>query len=798
MRKYAILLLLCSSLSFSQNCDYSLSGKVKDLHDGSVLSAAIISIKNNGVKVSTDTNGTYFLSNLCKGKTYRIEVVHPECNSRFFTVKISGDTRKDFKIEHHLEELNEVILTGKAYAIQSKTIAETKVSSDVLDRFSSSSIAAALNSISGVSSIGKGNGILKPLINGLHSSRVVIMNNGVRMQDQEWGAEHAPNIDINSIGRLSLVKNTAALEYGGDALGGIIIAEGLKVPLKDSIYGKTTTGFASNGRGGVLSTQLTKSTEKGWFTSLQASIKQFGDFESPGYILSNTGILERNASFRLGLNKINFGMEAYYSFYSNNIGILRSSHLLTAADQIRGQNSDIPLIINDFTYQINAPNQNISHHLARLKGFVNLTGLGKLQMQYDFQKNHRLEFDIRRGDDRDKASVDLELKTHTIKIDLKSVINDELGLKSGLMTAYQNNYANPLTGVRRLIPDYDKYNIGAYVIADYQPKEDWYLEAGLRHDFTYMDAFKFYKTAFWESRNYGTLYPEIVVEELTNQVLANPIIRFHNTSASFGIRHSFKKNQLYFNYALSSRAPNPSELFSEGLHHSGARIELGDLSFTSEIGNKFSLTLEQKSKNFSYSIHPYIHLISNFTLIEPIEIEQTIRGSFQVWEYRQTEAELIGLDVDASMQLNPNLSFKHQFSLIKGYDKVSNKPLISMPPVSTKNELVFHNPKWNNFKMSLQSEYVFKQNEYPNNNFEVYIPQTETMETVDVSSTPEAYHLINFNTNVDLKFSEKYNLNIGFGVANVLNNSYRDYLNLLRFYADDLGRNFLLNLKINY
>jgi iron complex outermembrane receptor protein len=35
-------------------------------------------------------------------------------------------------------------------------------------------------------------------------------------------------------------------------------------------------------------------------------------------------------------------------------------------------------------------------------------------------------------------------------------------------------------------------------------------------------------------------------------------------------------------------------------------------------------------------------------------------------------------------------------------------------------------------------------------------------------------------------------------VSNLLNTNYRDYLNRQRFFADDLGRNFTLQLKLNY
>ncbi len=799
MRSYTLLiLLLCSITSFSQNCDNTLSGTVTDLHDGSLLIGATLIVAGIEQAVDTDLNGKFTITNLCDD-TYNIQVSHPYCLTKGFSVKVSGNTTKNIKLEHHLEELNQITVVGKAFNNKSKTILENRISKEELERFSSGTLGDALNSLSGVSSLNTGNTVVKPLINGLHSSRVVIINNGVRMEDQEWGSEHAPNVDVNSEGNLTLIKGAGALQYSGDAVGGVIVAEASKIPVKDSLYGKTLLTGASNGRGASLTSKLTKSYQNGWYVTLQGTLKRFGDFETPDYILSNTGVFERNASLQVGLNRFDYGIEAYYSIFKNEIGILRASHLGGAQDQIRAINSNQPLVINDFTYDIIAPKQDVTHHLARIKGFKNFDGFGKLSLQYDFQRNNRLEFDIRRGADKNNASLDLKLDTHTLMLDLVSHLTDEVNLKSGLMARHQNNFANPNTGVRRLIPDYDKYDLGIYASADYRLNDKLLLEGGARFDYNKMNVFKFYRTSFWESRNYDQLFPEIIVEELGNQVLTNPQLNFYNASSTIGATYAFNdKYKVFFNYSIASRAPNSSELFSEGLHHSASRIELGDLQFKSEIGHKIALTFQRNNEIFNFSVSPFVNTINNFIVIEPTEIQQTVRGNFQVWEYRQTNAQLLGVDFDASYSFAKNFRFNNQVSLVKGYDRTSDEPLISMPPINTKNEIVYHNPNFKNLRLALESEYLFRQNEYPNNNFEVFIPETETMEIIDLSTPPNAYHLLNFNSNIDFKATKKSTLTIGFKITNIFNTSYRNYLNRLRYYADDLGRNFSLNLKLKY
>ena len=799
MRNYALLVLLFSSItSLSQNCDNSLSGIVTDIHDGQLLIGVTLIIADTEQTVQTGLDGEFSFSNLCND-TYFIQVSHPYCLTKGFTVRISGNTKKSFKLEHHIEELNQITIEGKAYSDKSKTLLENTINKEELERFNSGSLGDALNSLSGVSSLNTGSTVVKPMINGLHSSRVVIVNNGVRMEDQEWGAEHAPNIDINSVSNLTVIKGAGALQYSGDAVGGVIIAEASKVPVKDSLYGKTLMTATSNGRGASLSSKLTKSYQNGWYATLQGSLKRFGDFEAPGYVLSNTGIFERSASLQVGFNRFDYGIEGYYSIFKNEIGILAASHLGGAQDQIRAIDSDVPLIINDFTYTINAPRQDVTHHLATIKGFKRFENFGKLSIQYDFQRNNRLEFDIRRGDDKKKAASDLQLDTHTVLLDLDAPLSDKIVLKTGLMAKYQKNVANPDTGVRRLIPDFQMYDLGMYFVMDYQLNDQWLLEAGGRFDYSFMDVFKFYRTSFWELRNYDQLFPEIVLEELENQILTNPQLNFNNGSATLGANYTFGEDyKLFFNYSMASRAPNSSELFSEGLHHSASRIELGDLSFNSEIAHKVALTFQKENDLFSFNVNPYINTISDFIVNEPTEIQQTLRGNFQVWEYRQTDAQLLGVDVDASYAFAKNVRLNSQFSLVKGYDQTLDAPLIGMPPVNISNEIVYQNPEFNNIRLSLQSAYHFKQNDYPNTNFEVFIPETETYKLVDVSSTPDAYHLLNFNSSIDINLNQKSKLTVGLRITNVLNTSYRNYLNRLRYYADDLGRNFLFNLKINY
>ncbi len=785
------------SIIFGQQCSSSLEGVVLDFHDQTPLAGATIQIYGTDKAVISNLKGEFSLTGLCNSML-ELEVSHPECNSLFLTLEIQGNTYKKITLEHHLEELNEVKVIGDLNLDKTNSGQEAGLKTEALERFSSGSLGDALKQISGVSALSTGSKIVKPVIQGLNGSRILILNNGVRMQDMEWGDEHAPNVDINATNSVSVIKGAAALEYGGDAIGGVIVLDQARIPAIDSLYGKTLFNSATNGRGGNITSELTKSYENGRFVKGQASYKRFGDSEAPDYVLSNTGISEIGASVTFGKHLFNSGWDAYYSFFKANIGILRASHIGNVDDLINAINNKQPFVINNFTYEINQPSQDVTHHLGKLKYYKRFQGLGKLNIQYDYQLNKRLEFDVRIGDRSNRASLDLELATHTLSTDFKIDAKSNYKINSGLLFRYQNNFANPDTGVRRLIPDYDKYDFGAFVTGEYYFSNTLLLDTGLRYDFNRIDAKKFYQTSRWEERGYNLEFQDFVIDNLGNQLLTNPVFIYHNISATTGLNYDLgSDSEFRFNYALSQRAPNPSELFSDGLHHSAARIELGDLRIQSETSHKVSLSLKRESSSWGYEVAPYINAINNFILLEPTGVEFTIRGAFPVWSYRQTNARLLGFDTSLYSQWTENWRTDHRFSLVKGKDMDLDGALINIPSANLSNGITFYNPKWNDFKVSLESQYVFRQNEFPENIFVVSPEQNQEVE-LEINTPPNAYHLLGLDAEMKFNINQSNVLSVGLAVSNLLNTSYREYLNRQRYFTDDLGRNFLMRLKFNY
>jgi iron complex outermembrane receptor protein len=793
----SVLVICISTSAFAQDCQISFKGKITDFHDSTPIIGASLKIENSNQYAITDFDGLFEFKNLCKGKAI-IVIEHISCETKKITVNLNENTFKEITLEHHIEDLNEIIVTS-THNVTSKTIQTTNIDHNTIEEYSGKSLGDILKNVAGVSSINTGNSIVKPVINGLHSSRIIVMTNGVRLQDQEWGIEHAPNIDINNAAKITVVKGPNSLEFGGDAIGGVIVLEPAKYALKDSVFGKTILGVQSNGRGGNLHSSITKTNKKGWFVNAKTTIKRFGDFNTPDYNLTNTGLASKAFSLQTGLKKFEDGFTVDYSFVNNNIGILKASHIGNLNDLVSAINNKEPLIIGDFSYDINEPKQEINHHIFKVDYYKRFKDLGKLDMQYDFQKNQRYEYDIRVGDDKDKAAIDLDLTTHSISSTFDFNNNLDQTYKVGIIGVYQNNFANPLTGVRRLIPDYDKIDAGIFAIGNFVLNEKTTVNVGLRYDYNYINAKKFYLKSRWTERGYDEEFSDLITGDYTTQWLVNPVFSFHNVSTSAGLVYQVNdKNSVLFNYGLSNRAPNASELFSDGLHHSASRIELGDLALQQEVSNRISSTYNFQSINSTISAEVFFNNIHNFIYLEPTGTEQTIRGAFPVWEYKSTNANLFGFDLTWQQKINDAFLFRNKSSLTFGNDAKNNKSLIDIPAPSFKNSLEYRNKKWHQLGVRLESELVLKQNNYPDNNFTVYLPAQDTYALVDISSTPSNYHLLHIYTDAVFHLSKKTDIQISASITNLLNTKYRNYLNRLRYYADDLGRNYNLQLKINY
>ena len=201
---------------FSQN---TISGKITNQENKTLEGSHIHIGKKTG---TTDAQGNYFIKNVSSGKV-KVHVSYIGYQSIDTLVGLNSDLVLNFKLKELTFRLNEINVTHARNTIN-KSVLEQKIKTETIEKYSSQSLGDALKEIAGVTALKTGSTIVKPVINGLYGNRVPIINNNIRMEDQQWGSEHAPSFDINAASKITVIKGASGLQYGGDAVGGLVIA----------------------------------------------------------------------------------------------------------------------------------------------------------------------------------------------------------------------------------------------------------------------------------------------------------------------------------------------------------------------------------------------------------------------------------------------------------------------------------------------------------------------------------------------------------------------------------------------
>ena len=152
---------------------------------------------------------------------------------------------------------------------------DSNTATAILDAFdhSGDGLAKTIAQFSGVSTLSTGSGLVKPIIHGMFGSRVGIVYDETVLENQQWGQDHAPNLDANAFDNIRVVKGAATLQYSGDNPGGLVILESKAPSAIDNLFGKTILNATSNNNGLSLLSSLTKSYDNGTYIKAQGTYK---------------------------------------------------------------------------------------------------------------------------------------------------------------------------------------------------------------------------------------------------------------------------------------------------------------------------------------------------------------------------------------------------------------------------------------------------------------------------------------------------------------------------------------------
>lgn len=766
MKKIILPVLLCL-LAGLVNAQHTISGIVSDKKDPKKLieGVSVFIPEFQKFDVSKD-GGTYIIRGIGTG-VINIQFTHVGYKSAVLTANTKDSaTVLNVELEPSTMELEEVTVTSNSTKLQDNIPYPVEmISRSDINRTGNLNLLTSLTAKPGIDKISVGNGIAKPVIRGLSFSRILLYQNGTRIENQPWDDRHDMGINGNGVDRIEVIKGPAALMYGADALGGALIFVDEKPPVAGSTKGSVNFGFFSNTLGLNLDAGVKGANNKGVFWSVRAGGQSHTSYvQGEGLKLqknteqedfaANSKFQTLNGKGIIGISKKWGVSKLTYSFLNQQIGIIEIENDSTKTANAQNQEQR--------DREMEAPYQDVTSHIIASENTL-IAGKSKWNLNVAFQHNDRKEFEPLPGKQKVNA---IGLKLNTITYDLKwtSDAEKKFGLTAGSQGMFQKNEN---FGKEILVPNAEVTDVAAFALARYDIGK-WNFLAGGRFDLRSI------KIESGEAGEVDTadMRPEIDFEK-----------DYRPLNGSLGIAfHPDEEVTLKGNFASGFSAPNYAELGTYGKHEGTYRFEIGNPELEVEQNFESDLGLIWETKSVAINVAGYYNYIHNYIYIGQ---RGDSMDELPVYNFKQRDAILKGIEV--SFDIHPAkmqwIDFTTSFGMTQGELKSGgNLPFIPAKKMITELKL-----------QKTQLSYILN----PFVSFVVsnYFKQTD----VALYELPTGDYSL-FDMHVGGTFhwgSQLFQATIS--ATNILNESYFNHLSLIKTIGvREMGRNISLQLNIPF
>ncbi len=765
-----------------------LSGKITDLTSGELLPGVTIYFPDLKTGTVSKPDGTYRIDNLPSARIL-VQVSFVGYQLMAQNVDLSKTNQLDFVLNPSVTEINEVVVTGQSIGAEKNlsTAPIIIIPATYLLENSATNMIDALASKPGISQITTGAGISKPVIRGLGFNRVVVVNDGIRQEGQQWGDEHGIEIDEFAISRAEILKGPASLAYGSDAVAGVISLMSAPILPEGQINGNLLSNYQTNN--GLFANSINFAGNKnGLIWDFRASDKRAhayqNKFDGPVY---NSGFSEQAINALAGINRSWGFSHIHLSTYQLKPGIVEGTR-----DSITGQfvkpspsnGSFIPTNSSDFnSYSPDVPYQLVNHFKAVLDNSFYL-GQGNLKVNLGYQQNRRKEFSDFSNPDQSQLYFLLNTVNYNFRYTLpeKNNFNLSIGL-NGMWQQSENK------GLEFLVPAYHLFDAGVFAIAK-KSLGKINLSGGLRADRRWQTGNSLYLNKDDVPVPSGT--PE------ATERFAGFSQTFNGISGSLGI--SYQVNKSFYtnvNIARGYRAPNIGELGSNGVHEGTLRYETGNSSLKPENSLQFDFTAGMNIKHVAAELNLFNNTIDNFIYsrkeFDPNGNPLFIHG-YPAFLFTSGKANLQGGEFTLDIHPHPIdwIHFENSFSYVQA--TLKNQPdsshyLPFTPP--------FH---WNSeLRFDFEKKIGHFQNMYLKSGFDWYASQNHVYSAYGTETASQGYFLINMGAGTDFISAGKTRFSMYLVANNFTNVAYQSHLSRLKYAESNLttGRAGIYNMGRN-
>lgn len=657
-----------------------------------------------------------------------------------------GLTQVDSDTCAHLDEVVVTGVTGKAH-IREIAAPVSVVTNMMMRTHQSTNIIDAICRQPGVSQVTTGSGISKPVIRGLGYNRVLVVNDGIRQEGQQWGDEHGIEVDGQDVHSVEILKGPASLMYGSDAMAGVVILHDAPMMSQGEMHAEAGTEYQTN-NGLALYTLNFRGNQQGWVWNGRWSQKWVHDYKAPqdGRV-SNSRFKERALNVMFGTNR-NWGhSHLKLSYY----------HLTPGMTEVEDDYEE-----GSRTYSIAAPFQQIKHYKAVLDNNFYI-GDNYLKALLGYQQNRRQEYE-----DADECELDFQL--HTINYDLRYVMPDLGGWKTNLGMGGMYQQSKNL-GEEFLIPAYNLFDIGAFATASKSFHNNLHLSGGIRYDHRQLHSLSLEDEGVERFKDFRRSLGAF--------------------SGSLGIIYNANERMdLKANISHGFRAPNMSELGSNGKHEGTFRYELGNTQLNAEHSWQFDLGIDYASNPFSVSLALFANRISNFIFLQ--RTNQEI-AEVPVFQFTSGDARLLGGELKVVVHPIHHLHFENCLSYVDAHQLHTDADNRHLPFTPA--------PRWLStlhYDIPLRSDNL--KGLYIEAEADINLRQNHIMKANQTETSTPGYTLVNVSLGTDIHMRKGQKLcSLNLNVTNLFNRAYQSHLNRLK-YADTFtltGRRGINNIGRN-
>lgn len=766
----------------------SIKGSVKD-STGSPLTGVNVALLKLNKGASTNADGNFTIKDVPPG-TYKLRfsfIGFAKINKEVL-VSSGKITTADVFLRQKSASLDAFTVTGTAYATEALNApADIDVISDIKKfQVSETSLGSTLENLAGVSTISTGPQMGKPVIHGLHGSRIRVLDNGTPSDYQQFGVRHGPNVDPFVARRIEVVKGAASVQYGSDAIGGAVNILSRPIPSavgEPSYFGGTALGvYATNneeasgglhlhgasGRLGFTGTIVRKSG--GDITVPNTpTFNETNDPTAPKFAgkLSNTDFDQLNGSLGLGYQLHIGQISARYKRWSNE------QNLLLPNGKGLGQN--------------------LENNSLQVKADLDIGNNFILKPRFSY--NNNLRQSNQGGDNAEprselpengRAFLDLVVDSYTSRLELE---HPNVGPFRGTIGVEYMSQDQHSRGNGELIPSASITNFGTFIF-EQGTFNDFTLSAGLRFD-----------TRSQEAKPSAKLnLPDYSAGE-TKDVLKQDYSAF---SGSVGATYQLTNALVVAaNVGHGFRAPSIFNLHASGFHGGVAAFQKGNPYLDPEHSTNTSLSLRWKSSLVNAEITGYRNYIQNYILLANTGNFTNGGSGAPILKGKQGSARLLGIDANIEAQILPWLQVHSTFELVDGenVDKsLSSVDKLPLLPANTlKGGAKFMQGslgKLENAYISVTAKHAFQKDAAGRYEPFWQFGNAPQFSAFGVAST-DAYTILNASLGFELPL---WNRPVAFNISakNLLDTVYRDFLDTYKGYALSPGRGITAKVKIPF